>query len=91
MNAPVTVNTPIYLDYLSTTPVDPRVVAAMTACMSTEGVYGNAASRSHVFGWQAEEAVENARSKSQNSSMQILARSSGPRVPPSPIIWRSKG
>ena len=63
MNAPVTVNIPIYLDYLSTTPVDPRVVAAMTACMSTEGVYGNAASRSHVFGWQAEEAVENARSQ----------------------------
>jgi cysteine desulfurase len=61
MNAPVTVSTPIYLDYLSTTPVDPRVVAAMTACMSTEGVYGNAASRSHVFGWKAEEAVENAR------------------------------
>ena len=63
MNAPVTVNTPIYLDYLSTTPVDPSVVAAMTACMSTEGVYGNAASRSHVFGWKAEEAVENARSQ----------------------------
>ena len=63
MNAPVTVTTPIYLDYLSTTPVDPRVVAAMTACMSTEGVYGNAASRSHVFGWKAEEAVENARSQ----------------------------
>ena len=61
MNAPVTGSTPIYLDYLSTTPVDPRVVAAMTACMSTEGVYGNAASRSHVFGWKAEEAVENAR------------------------------
>ena len=61
MNAPVTVSTPIYLDYLSTTPVDPRVVAAMTACMSTEGVYGNAASRYHVFGWKAEEAVENAR------------------------------
>ena len=63
MNASVTVSTPIYLDYLSTTPVDPRVVAAMTACMSTEGVYGNAASRSHVFGWKAEEAVENARSQ----------------------------
>ena len=63
MNAPVSVSTPIYLDYLSTTPVDPRVVAAMTACMSTEGVYGNAASRSHVFGWKAEEAVENARSQ----------------------------
>jgi len=63
MNAPVTVQTPIYLDYLSTTPVDPRVVEAMTACLSTEGVFGNPASRSHGFGWKAEEAVENARSQ----------------------------
>ena len=53
MNAPVTVQTPIYLDYLSTTPVDPRVVEVMSACLSTEGVFGNPASRSHVFGWKA--------------------------------------
>jgi len=55
------VNTPIYLDYLSTTPVDPRVAEAMMACLSPEGNFGNPASRSHVFGWKAEEAVENAR------------------------------
>lgn len=59
MNA--VVNTPIYLDYLSTTPVDPRVVEAMTRCLSMDGNFGNPASRSHVFGWKAEEAVENAR------------------------------
>jgi cysteine desulfurase len=52
---------PIYLDYLSTTPVDPRVVEKMTECLSMEGNFGNPASRSHVFGWRAEEAVENAR------------------------------
>ncbi len=63
MNAPVTVQTPIYLDYLSTTPVDPRVVEVMSACLSNEGVFGNPASRSHVFGWKAEEAVENARNQ----------------------------
>ena len=63
MNAPVTVQTPIYLDYLSTTPVDPRVVQVMSDCLSTEGVFGNPASRSHVFGWKAEEAVENARNQ----------------------------
>ena len=61
MNA--VVSTPIYLDYLSTTPVDPRVVEAMMQCLSTEGTFGNPASRSHVFGWKAEEAVENARSQ----------------------------
>ena len=61
MNAPI--NTPIYLDYLSTTPVDPRVADAMSECLSMEGTFGNPASRSHVFGWKAEEAVENARAQ----------------------------
>jgi len=61
MNAQV--NTPIYLDYLSTTPVDPRVADAMSECLSMEGTFGNPASRSHVFGWKAEEAVENARAQ----------------------------
>ena len=61
MNAPVA--TPIYLDYLSTTPVDPRVAEAMSRCLSMEGTFGNPASRSHVFGWKAEEAVENARAE----------------------------
>ena len=58
--------TPIYLDYSSTTPVDPRVVEAMTNCLTTEGNFGNPASRSHMFGWKAEEAVETARQQVAN-------------------------
>lgn len=56
-------NHPIYLDYASTTPVDPRVAEKMMQFLTMDGVFGNAASRSHVYGWQAEEAVENARSQ----------------------------
>ncbi len=52
---------PIYLDYSATTPVDPRVAEKMSQCLSIEGNFGNPASRSHMFGWKAEEAVENAR------------------------------
>lgn len=52
---------PIYLDYSATTPVDPRVAAKMAECLTTEGNFGNPASRSHAFGWQAEAAVEDAR------------------------------
>jgi len=54
---------PIYLDYSSTTPVDPRVAAKMADCLTTEGVFGNPASRSHKFGWVAEEAVDIARNQ----------------------------
>lgn len=52
---------PIYLDYSATTPVDPRVAEKMGQCLVAEGNFGNPASRSHVFGWKAEEAVEDAR------------------------------
>lgn len=52
---------PIYLDYAATTPVDPRVAKAMSECLTIDGNFGNPASRSHVYGWKAEEAVEAAR------------------------------
>jgi cysteine desulfurase len=52
---------PIYLDYSATTPVDPRVAAKMAECLTLEANFGNPASRSHLFGWKAEEAVETAR------------------------------
>ena len=52
---------PIYLDYAATTPVDPRVAEKMIQCLTPDGNFGNPASRSHLFGWKAEEAVETAR------------------------------
>ena len=52
---------PIYLDYSSTNPVDPRVASKMMECLTLDGNFGNPASRSHMSGWKAEEAVETAR------------------------------
>lgn len=69
----------IYLDYAATTPVDPRVAEKMNSCLLMDGTFGNPASRSHQFGWEAEEEVEWARSQ--------VARVIG--ADPREIIWTS--
>ncbi|MBH20898.1 MAG: IscS subfamily cysteine desulfurase [Rhodobiaceae bacterium] len=56
----------IYLDYASTTPVDPRVASKMMEFLTPDGEFGNPASRSHRFGWKADDAVEEARSHVAN-------------------------
>jgi|TARA_B110000503_G_scaffold17229_1_gene24906 cysteine desulfurase len=72
-------NLPIYLDYASTTPVDPVVAEKMMEFLTPAGQFGNPASRSHVFGWQAEAAVEEAR--------QDVANLIG--ADPREIVWTS--
>lgn len=70
---------PIYFDYSATTPVDRRVAEKMMSFMTEDGVYGNPASRSHMYGWEAEEAVEEARSQ----VAQLL------NADPREIVWTS--
>ena len=70
---------PVYLDYAATTPVDPRVAHKMSDALTVHGNYGNPASRSHAYGWQAEEAVETARAQ--------IARTIG--ADPREIVWTS--
>ena len=53
--------TPIYLDYSATTPVDPRVAEKMMQYLTPTGIFGNPASRSHSFGWASDDAVTEAR------------------------------
>ncbi len=72
-------NIPVYLDYSATTPVDERVAKAMADCLTLQGNFGNPASRSHVFGWKAEDAVTEARKNVAN-----LIGSS-----PKEVIWTS--
>mgnify|MGYP000209266885 CR=1 FL=1 len=52
---------PLYMDYAASTPVDPRIAEKMMDCLTMGGNFANPASRSHIYGWKAEEAVERAR------------------------------
>lgn len=70
---------PIYLDYAATMPVDPRVAELMCQYLTLDGKFGNPASRSHAYGWEAEDAVEAAR---QNVAALINAD-------PREIVWTS--
>ncbi len=70
---------PVYLDYAATTPVDPRVAEKMMQFLTPDGVFGNPASRSHGYGWQAEEAVEHARQQVADLV----------RADPREIVWTS--
>jgi cysteine desulfurase len=70
---------PIYLDYAATTPVDPRVAQRMMQFLTLDGDFGNPASRSHGYGWQAEEAVEHARDQVANLV----------KADPREIVWTS--
>ena len=75
------INLPIYLDYSATTPVDPRVADKMRQYLTPDGEFGNPASRSHSFGWHAEEAVDEARK-------QVAALIN---ADPREIVWTSGG
>ena len=52
---------PLYLDNAASTPMDPRVIEAMLACLGVDGTFGNSASKDHVYGWEAAEVIEKAR------------------------------
>ena len=70
---------PIYMDYSATTPVDERVAEKMCTYLTRQGVFGNAASRSHEFGWKAESAIDQA----SNDVAQLI------NANPKEIIWTS--
>ena len=72
-------SSPIFLDYAASTPTDPDVVDVMSAHLAMDGVFANPASRGHVYGWQAEEAVETARVEVANTL----------NADPREIIWTS--
>lgn len=75
----MTLRLPIYLDYMATTPVDPRVAKKMAQCLEISGNFGNPASVTHSYGWRAKEAVELARQQLADLI----------RVDPKTIVWTS--
>ncbi|CAM5203830.1 Cysteine desulfurase IscS [Oligella ureolytica] len=82
----MSVKLPVYFDYSATTPVDPRVADAMVPWLYEK--FGNPASRSHAFGWEAEEAVEQARQQVADligaDSREVIWTSGATSL----IIWR---
>lgn len=80
LNMPQTTpSLPIYLDYAATTPVDERVVSVMQRYLTVDQLFANPASRSHMLGWQAEQAVEQARRQVADSI----------NADPREIVWTS--
>ena len=74
---------PIYLDYSATTPVDPRVAEKMMQFLTLDGTFGNPASRSHRFGWQAEIVrVKTIKKRFQNQAGML-------RHPVSPVVHQA--
>lgn len=61
MQAKTAPKLPVYLDNAASTPMDQRVIDAMVKCLSYEDIFGNSASKDHVYGWQAAEVIDNAR------------------------------
>ena len=74
-----TAKTSVYLDYAATTPVDERVAEKMAQCLTREGAFGNPASRSHSYGWDSEQLIEQAR----NAVAELV------NADPREIIWTS--
>ncbi len=58
---------PLYFDYLSTTPVDPRVIDKMQSCLGVDGAYGNPAAVTHYYGFEAQEWIDKARQQVANA------------------------
>ena len=80
--------TSVYMDNHATTRLDPRVLEVMLPCFQEH--YGNPASASHPFGWDAKEAVDAARATIPSRSGLVLERSYSPAVPRKAIILPSE-